>query len=222
MTEIEARQRLQDLPVPPRMQHLPRNKVGYVVPWFVAKIDGEWDFRVLREDYFDAHRFNLCTLCGKPIGANVVFVTGPMCTISRTSAELPNHLECALYAVKACPFLAMPKMHRRENNLPEQYSSAGVMIKRNPGVTALWAPVRGTWKLFSDGRGGVLVNMGDPTMIQWWSQGREATREEVEASIESGYPLLMAEAEKGGPAEVREINRLRTTIEIFMPPYAQG
>lgn len=218
MTEIESRPLLQDIPLPDRMRHLPRNKVGYVVPWFVARVDGEWDFRVLRADYFDAFRFSLCTLCGQPLGANVVFVTGPMCTISRTSGELPCHRDCGRYAVRACPFLRLPQMRRRETGIEEMGGvMSGIAIMRNPGVTAIWKPRRGTWEPFNDGRGGTLLYMGEPEEVEWWAHGRRATREEVETSIETGFPALMDMAEQEGERAVRELQKMLARALVWLP-----
>lgn len=177
------------LPVPHRMSGLPRNKAGYVVPWFVANIDGEWDFRVIRADgILRAVEDGLCFLCGKVRGRFSTFAIGPMCAINRVSAEPPSHLECAEYAAKVCPFLTNPKMVRRENGKPEDVTVAGDMIARNPGVTLLWTT--NLWYVDSDGRGGALFRMGPPTSVDWYAEGRDATRSEVLASIDSGLPIL--------------------------------
>lgn len=177
---------------PPRIARLPRNHAGYPVPWFVAWIDGTPDFRVIGEGKLDdAIRFRSCWLCGDPLGANAAFVIGPMCAINRVSAEPPSHRDCALYAVQACPFLITPGMRRRDSNLPDGAAKPdGIMIRRNPGVALVW--VSRNWKLQTRLR---LWDVGDPDQIHWYAEGRSATREEVQASIDSGMPLLTAEAE---------------------------
>lgn len=187
-----------ELSVPPRMANLPRNKAGYVVPWFVAYIDGEPDFRVIRENGIgEALRFNRCWLCGQHRGANAAFVIGPMCAVNRVSAEPPSHRDCATYAARVCPFLANPKMVRREKHLPDvRVSPAGEMLTRNPGVALVW--VSRTWKPFR-APGGILIDVGEPAAIEWWAHGREATRAEVVASIDSGLPILADRAREEGP-----------------------
>ena len=60
-----------------------------------------------------------CWLCGQTLGKHMTFPIGPMCAITRTTAEPPSHLACAEYAVKACPFLSQPRMRRNERDLPE-------------------------------------------------------------------------------------------------------
>lgn len=182
------------LPVPPpRIARLPRNHAGYPVPWFVAWIGGQPDFRIIGDGKLgDAIRFKSCWLCGQPLGANAAFVLGPMCGITRTSPEPPSHRDCADYAARACPFLATPNMRRRENNIPEDaHEPDGIMIRRNPGACLVW--VSRNWQRQ---HGLALWHVGDPVEIRWYAEGSTATRAEVLASIDSGLPLLRAEAEK--------------------------
>lgn len=179
--------------LPPRMARLPRNKAGYVVPWFVGWIDGVPDFRVIRVGgIHDALRFRSCWLCGQTLGAYAAFVIGPMCAVNRVSPEPPSHRDCATYAAQACPFLATPNMRRRDSNLPEDATEPdGIMIRRNPGVVLVW--VTRNWRIRDDLS---LFHVGDPMETRWYAEGREATRDEVLASIDSGLPLLRAEAEE--------------------------
>lgn len=178
---------------PPRIARLPRNHAGYPVPWFVAWIDGVPDFRVVRAGGLDdAVRFGTCWLCGQKLGANAAFLLGPMCSVNRVSPEPPSHRDCALYAVRACPFLTNPHMRRRTSNLPDDtVLPDGEMITRNPGVTALW--ISRTWSVDPVYR---LFDVGDPLTVDWYAHGRPATRAEVLASIDSGMPILTGAAEK--------------------------
>lgn len=193
--------------MPKRIANLPRTEAGYPVPWFVAWIDGKPDFRVMEADKLRAAiRTHVCWICGETMGAYKAFVIGPMCAVNRVSAEPPSHTDCALYAAKACPFLTNPKQKRRENNLPvEGEDPAGIMIKRNPGVALVW--VTRSYELFSDGQGGVLFRIGNPVAVYWLAEGREATREEVMASIDSGLPTLREMAERDGPEAIIELSQ---------------
>ncbi|MFD4569344.1 hypothetical protein ACFWOX_33905 [Streptomyces sp. NPDC058467] len=201
---------------PPRIARLPRNKVGYPVPWFVAWIDGQPDFRVVGIGKLDdAVRFRQCWLCGQALGANAAFVIGPMCAVNRVSAEPPSHRDCAIYAATACPFLTNPGMRRRGNNLPDEAADPdGIMIDRNPGVALVW--ISRTWRVRTDYR---LFDVGDPTETRWYAEGREATRSEVLASITSGLPLLRAEAEKDRrpAAALAELDRQYTRALALVP-----
>lgn len=199
-------------PLPDRMRHLPVHR-GYPVPFFVAWVNGEPDFRIMDgEKMPDAIRFGRCWLCGQSMGRYQTFVTGPMCGVSRTSAEPPSHLDCAEFAAKACPFLSMPKMDRREGGLPK-VGMAGISFPRNPGVTLLWTTR--DWGVFGDGSGRPLFRMGDPTRTQWFAEGRLATRAEVVASIESGLPSLRELAR--GPADLAELEAARTRLNALVP-----
>lgn len=184
-----------DTPIPPAVARLPRDKHGHPIPWFVHTDEaGTPDFRVIRRDGLsDAVRFELCWVCGQRRGRHAAFVVGPMCTVNKTSAEPPAHLPCAVFSAQACPFLTTPGMRRRDRGLPEdRLDPAGVAIMRNPGVAVVWSSR--TWYPFRaptpSGGTGTLFDMGEATAVSWWAQGRPATREEAEAAIASGLPIL--------------------------------
>ncbi len=129
----------------------------------------------------------LCWVCGEPLGAYKTFVIGPMCIVNRTSVEPPSHLSCGEFSVKACPFLTRPGAERRE--MEGAKDGAGVMLRRNPGVTALWTTK--SYALFKPANGGVLFELGDPRSISFWREGRLASHEEIRESVTSGLPLLV-------------------------------
>jgi len=198
-----------DEPMPQRMRHLQRDPRGFVIPYFVAWLDdqqrevdppnGTPDFRILSPGRMArCKRLNLCWLCGQPLGSRKVFAIGPMCAATRTTLEPPGHYECCIYSVKVCPFLSRPRMVRNEKDMPEGHWAPGLTITRNPGVTALW--VTRTYKTFDSAEAGLgrgeLIRVGDPERVEWWAQGRAATREEVKASIDSGLPILRATADR--------------------------
>jgi hypothetical protein len=122
---------IRDIPIPPRMAKRPISDRGFPVPWFVAKINGIWDFRAIEPGRIArAYNKNLCWLCGEPLGKFVAFVIGPMCSINRISSEPPSHRDCAEYAVRACPFLTQPRAAR---SLLVQRGAPG-NARRNHGV----------------------------------------------------------------------------------------
>src|SRR4029077_13980041 len=134
-----------------------------------------------------------CWVCDGKLGAYVTFVIGPMCAVNRTTAEPPSHRECAIWSARNCPFLARPRMVRREDELTKegQENVAGCPILRNPGVACVWTTRSyETWE--ADNRG-VLLEIGDPLEVEWFAEGRKATRAEVEESMRTGMPLLEAE-----------------------------
>jgi len=204
------------IPIPDRMKRLPISNKGYPVPWFVAFHNGDWDFRVIGPGKIEsAVKRKLCWLCGQPLGVHQVFTLGPMCSVNRVSAEPPSHLECADYAARACPFLSKPKMRRNEVDMPEEHQPpAGIMLRRNPGVTALWVTKK--YQPFRAGEG-VLFEIGEPERVLWFAEGRIATRAEVMASISSGMPFLEAEAIKEGKVAMEELARCFTRSQSLLP-----
>jgi hypothetical protein len=202
--------------LPRRMVELPVHR-GYSVPWFVAELaDGSPEFRCM-----DARRWTAavkqrrCWVCGAKLGSYLAFVIGPMCGITRTSGEPPNHLECAEFSVRACPFLSRPHMARREDGLPEDYATpGGFAILRNPGVSLIW--VTKSYTLFDDGEGKPLIRVGDPVHVGFYAEGREATSEEVRHSIDTGLPLLMEKAELDGPEGVVDLKQRVEEFEALL------
>ena len=143
-----------------------------------------------------------------------VFAVGPMCCVSRTTMEPPSHRDCVEYAAQTCPFMLRPRMVRNEKNMPDDFSVPGIGIMRNPGVYALWET--NVWNRFK-APGGLLCKLGDPVRVDWWSQGRKATREEINASLESGMPLLMEQAIKDGPEGIKQLNKQAADVQKYLP-----
>lgn len=222
MTDLN--ESIRNIPIPERMRRLPISKKGFPVPWFVAKVNGEWDFRVIGTNRLkESIVLNKCWLCGELLGVYKAFVTGPMCTITRTSAEPPSHLECAKYAVAACPFLTQPNMKRNEKDLPpERMDPAGIFITRNPGVTAIY--VTKTFKLMQVRRetkgSDILIRMGTPYNIEWYAEGRIALREEVQKSIDTGMPVLVKEAARDNAFQ--ELEKCVQLIQKWLPEAGGG
>jgi hypothetical protein len=184
----------EDLPeIPDRIRKLPVLR-GYPVPWFVQEFEHGYDFRVVGgEKMLAAIHQKLCWICGEPLGSIWVFTIGPMCIINRITSEPPSHRECAVFAVKACPFLNQREIKRNEKDLPENtQGAAGIHIDRQPGVIALW--FTNNYNLTpAPGGTGFLFEIGDPSRVLWFRESREATRDEILESIESGFPELEKE-----------------------------
>jgi hypothetical protein len=205
------------VPMPARIRALPVDHRGFPVPYFVALVDGKPDHRVMDPGKLPrAVNHRLCWTCGQKLGVHLAFIIGPMCAINRTVSEPPSHRECAEYALKVCPFLSIPAKARREKNLPENVQDpAGVMLKRNPGALALWMCRNfRVWRIHN----GVLFRLGDPSEVQWYAEGRMATRAEVDASIEGGLPTLRQLAREEGRHALVQLARQVAAIEPLLPP----
>lgn len=205
--------RIATIPMPPQIAALPVTETGYPTPWFAAWMDeagreappgqGTPDLRVVgRGRIGQAIREARCWVCGGRLrDGPMAAVIGPMCTINRVSSEPPSHLTCARYAARACPFLSRPRMRRNLHDFPEEATfTPGLAIDRNPGVAAVWQTHQVTYQPDVG-----LFDVGDPVGVEWWAEGRPATRDEVLASIDSGLPLLLAACEEDtDPAGARE------------------
>jgi hypothetical protein len=202
-----------------RLAQLPVHR-GYPVPWFVAWPDGpggEPEFRVADgRKWIVAVQQKVCWVCGQTLGAWLAFVLGPMCGITRTTSEPACHRECAEWSITNCPFLVRPHMTRRDDNLPEGAEPApGCPLDRNPGVTLLW--ITKTFTLFRAPDRKALIRVGDPVEVGCFSEGRRATREEVEISIAGGLPKLIELAKLEGPEAEDDLTRQVNDFVFYLP-----
>lgn len=220
--------------IPVRLLPRPTDSRGFIVPFFVCwfkdgkpsreGVDGAVpDFRVV-----DPDRFMLCTrglrcwICGEPLGVRHAFVLGPMCCVTRVTSEPGSHRECAEYAVRVCPFLARPRMKRNPSPwlTDKVVPAAGQHSDRNPGVMAIWVQ-RGPGVAFeaTQGEHGILFYVRDPfEPPRWYREGREATRAEIDAAIESGVrDELRPQADREGPAAVAELVKSMQRLSPLLP-----
>jgi hypothetical protein len=199
--------------MPERIAALPLSDRGYPIPFFVDYIDGKPEFRAMdRSKFIACVKRNLCWVCGQPLGRYKCFAIGPMCAINRISSEPPSHVECAEWSAKACPFLSNPEMVRREHGLPEDRRAAGVMVKRNPGVTLLWTVTKIELRQVHNG---ILFSLVEPVSVSWWKESRPATRSEVEESVAGGLPLLQQAC--ANQEERAELERLVVAAGAYYP-----
>lgn len=206
-------------PIPARILRLPVER-GYPVPWFVAMVDGQYDFRIVdARKYGPALTQKLCWICGDRLGIHLAFTIGPMCAVNRVISEPPSHLECADWAARACPFLNQSQVRRREGGMPETVREpAGIGLKRQPGAVCVWV-TRHYSRFKAPGGMGFLFSLGEPEEVRWYCEGRAATRDEVLKSIDSGLPLLLEGAPEDAVIDigtkVRDVMRLLPKEESF-------
>jgi ferredoxin len=174
--------------LPERMRDLPIDDRGYPIPEFVSNLDGKRDFRVVSLEHLaKCIRHDTCWICGQPLGVWKVFVVGPLAAIQAISNEPPSHVECAEFAVRACPFLLLPKSQHRSNDLPNIQKMPGSM-KRNPGACCLYTVTGYSHHEKSDGR--IIFRYGPAVRVVWYTQGRPAERSEVLAAINASLRAI--------------------------------
>src|SRR5713101_10189120 len=217
MTVANLHPSIAHVAMPERMARRPVDERGFPVPAFVAIVDGKPDHRVADPAHLQrCVEKGVCWLCGEPLGRFLACVIGSMCAINPNTAEPPTDKDCALYAVRTCPFLTRPYARRREAGLPaDVVDPAGIPLAHNPGVALVW--ITRTVKPYRDSfTGGILFRVGDPAETLWFCEGRPATRAEVHASFDTGLPLLYEQARKqaGGLAA---LEALILKAMVFLP-----
>jgi hypothetical protein len=105
------------VPIPQRMQRLPRDARGYPIPAGVF-IDsaGTPQFTINNEAVRQKHiHEDRCSICGSKLIGGRWFVAGPRSAFLEHGAyyDPPMHDECVHYALKVCPYLAAPSYTKR-------------------------------------------------------------------------------------------------------------
>lgn len=203
--------------LPHHMRNLPIDDRGFPVPWFVAWFDGKPDHRVVDpRKMVAAIKESRCWVCGEQLGTYKAFVIGPMSAINRISGEPPSHRECAEFAVRGCPFLSNPDARRRSAGMPEDVIFASPShMPHNPGSMVIW--VTKDYKVIRGGADEILFSLGPPTNTQWYTAGRNATRQEVLDSVAYGLPLLLEAAAAESTAAVARMQMRAKIAEQFYP-----
>ena len=126
--------------------------------------------------------------------------------------------------MRACPFLTQREEERRTIGLPEDVTQApGLGLTHNPGVAMLWiTKTYRPWQVPEEAireagaQPGVLFEIGEPETIECYREGREATRDEIEAAIAPGLPYLRETATSQGPRAVADLlAQLRAFEELL-------
>lgn len=100
--------------------------------------------------------------------------------------------------------------------MPAEKLQAGIGIQRNPGVTMLWTSTYSTFRPYHGGSG-ILFAFEEPTAVEWWARGSPATRVEVVESVDSGFPLLLEQAQLQGVEAIKALIAMRADFARFLP-----
>jgi hypothetical protein len=99
--------------MPERIARLPRDPRGYPVPWNVLRGNDGTPLFTVSDDRktWRALREGLCPICSERLGRWLWFVGGPLSAFDPGGCymDLPGHRDCIEFALRTCPYLAMPK-----------------------------------------------------------------------------------------------------------------
>ncbi len=112
------------VPLPERMQKLPRDARGFPIPFVVLRdANGVPAFTVNDQGrVMLALSRQLCGICGQRMPRNNIwFLGGPQSAFHPNGAynDGPLHRECARYALQVCPYLAISSMKHRDGKALE-------------------------------------------------------------------------------------------------------
>ncbi|HKX71391.1 MAG TPA: hypothetical protein VJM75_09200 [Acidimicrobiales bacterium] len=204
---------------PERIARLPRDDHDRPTPWFLMRFDdGHVDYRFVDGDKIgQAVEQCRCWVCGERFergqGARSrTFIVGPTALFTRTTGEPPMHRSCALYALRACPFLANPNKARRTSNVPDEAFMVGDPILDNPGVALAWMCRR--FDVDELDSGGCLFRLPYPSGLYAYTEGLPALREQLDAAMVIAEGRVRADAEQRGvePAEIESMVRVGYTM----------
>lgn len=126
--------------IPKHLQNRPRWR-GLAIPYIaLIRDDGEPDFRVTN----DINRRvvmmeRLCQLCGNKMGKYLFFVGGPMAAKNNRYFEPQAHLDCLIYAMQVCPFIAGRLEHVDPDKIQEELPP-DIKVYVNSGFTTVKSP----------------------------------------------------------------------------------
>ena len=167
------------IPMPTRILTLRKDARGYPIPFAVGNgTDGQPDFRVIEPaKWMRAAQHRLCGICGESMGAHLAFVGGTLSISNRLFTDLPMHRDCAVYALRACPFLAAPKFAYSRTAPEWAHVSQNVDAKR-PNRFGLG--VTKDYKLARLPDGEVVIQAAEFSAVEWWHEGEAVAGQRLE------------------------------------------
>ena len=170
-------------PMPKLMRSLEKDERGYPIPFLVLRDkSGQPQFTI--NDHTKARQCvtkRLCAICGKRMSDGYWFVGGIRCFLHEFGAFIdpPLHYECAEYALKVCPFLALPSYTKRIDSKklkPENVPENTALIE-NLGVppfrpTLFGLGMTAKYNLKFEPNGSFIFTVNDWLYVEWWQNGQ--------------------------------------------------
>jgi len=119
--------------MPLAIAKLPRTGDGIPIPFInLVYENGEADLRIIDQRKIEqCVTRKRCGICGLVLGREIVFIGGPMCFENHFFSDPAMHEECARYASKVCPYLALQNSHHSRTEEP-RYIEPGLVFAINP------------------------------------------------------------------------------------------
>jgi hypothetical protein len=107
---MQALEKLLSTPIPMLMQGLRKDERGFPIAFITLQSEDKVDFRATDQSkWLICVKERKCAICGSALTGWIYFVGGPKSIASRMFHDLGMHRECAIYGLKTCPYLAMPR-----------------------------------------------------------------------------------------------------------------
>ncbi len=178
-----------DVPIPERMQKLPRDARGYPIPFNILRDkDGKAHFTI--NDHEKAAicvNERRCPICGDLNDKTLWFAGGPLSAFHPAGCYIdqPMHHECVQYAMKVCPYLAAPRYAGRidtgtldPNKLPEETIVVDpTMIARRPDIFVLVEAL--TYTLSKGAPPFLHLHPQGRRRVEFWRKGEQLSYEDA-------------------------------------------
>lgn len=159
---------LRNVPIPQLMSHLPiEPRSGLPLPFFAASPEkGGAAVATMNAVMACCHK-KVCWICGKKLLPFCCFISGPIGLSNQVATDGPCHPACAEYAVRACPYMAIPGFKATASDRFETHKSPGA-TEIKPECFAI-AYVN-KWRFQADERG-VVFFYHRPVRVAWFAAG---------------------------------------------------
>lgn len=185
--------------IPKIMRTVERDHRGFPIPYIVLRDRTDRpQFTINDQRKVElARRKRLCSICGKKLAAAVWFVGGSRCFMHPQGGFVdgPMHHECAVYALRVCPFLAAPSYGKRIDDRllapgaePEGMGLLKVahMLPDRPERFGLGET--SNYEAFDAGAQGWLFRAHTWDYVSWWRNGVEINAPDALPEMQSWSP----------------------------------
>ena len=97
-----------------------------------------------------------------------------------------------------------------------QLTPPGGMEQHNPGVSVVWATASVQETLHRDGKTR-LLQLGQPSRVAWFLEGRPASRDEVLEAVEAVIAFYRPKVDAAGPAAARQLAEYSERMLALVP-----